>query len=295
LGYEHDKNHRRTVNTAPKKLADRSAALAIAQSFVAARQRATALHFFPGDLPADLAAGYACQDEAIALWPDQIAGWKVGFIATDRRDASADDRVIGPIFCKNVWHAKPNFAAQFPVFSGGFSAVEAEYVFRLDSDAPVNKVDWSEADTLALSLRLYVGVEIAGSPLATINELGPAVVAADFGNNAGLILGQEIINWQSLSLSSLTCETWIQNTRVGSGGAASIPGGIVGALSFALGRCAQRGYPLRAGQLISTGAATGIHDIRAGESAKITFGAFGEIECYAQDAALFALREKGIA
>ena len=34
-----------------------------------------------------------------------------------------------------------------------------------------------------------MGVEMAGSPLATINELGPTVVAADFGNNNGLILG----------------------------------------------------------------------------------------------------------
>ena len=49
------------------------------------------------------------------------------------------------------------------------------------------------------------------------------------------------------------------------------------ALRFALVRCARRGMPLRAGQLVSTGAATGIHDIRAGQRARVTFDAIGEI------------------
>ena len=35
---------------------------------------------------------------------------------------------------------------------------------------------------------------------------------------------------------------------------------------------------------ITTGAATGIHDIHAGQSARISFGEHGEIFCTAEDA-----------
>ncbi|MDB6157927.1 MAG: mhpD, partial [Gammaproteobacteria bacterium] len=53
---------------------------AIAEQFVRARLDATALPDFPGSIPATLNTAYAYQDRAIALWPDFVAGWKVGRI-----------------------------------------------------------------------------------------------------------------------------------------------------------------------------------------------------------------------
>jgi 2-keto-4-pentenoate hydratase len=254
---------------------------AIAAVFVAARLQARALEGFPGPLPADLASGYAIQDAAIARWPDHVVGWKVGYIQPQRRDASGEDRVSGPIFSHALWPDQPGRCVEFPVFAGGFAAVEAEYVFRLAVDAPADKLEWTPTEAAAVIAAMHIGVETAGSPLATINELGPSVVASDFGNNAGLILGARIPDWTALPEADLQCETWIEDRCVGRGGAASISGGLLGALAFALGRCARRGLPLRAGQLVTTGAATGIHDIRPGEAARIGFGRWGEIHCRA--------------
>ena len=42
---------------------------ATAASFVSARLAGLALADYPGKLPADADAAYACQDAAIALWP----------------------------------------------------------------------------------------------------------------------------------------------------------------------------------------------------------------------------------
>ena len=42
-----------------------------------------------------------------------------------------------------------------------------------------------------------------------------------------------------------------------------------------------RGLPLRAGMIVTTGAATGIHDIIAGQVASIRFDGLGEIRCRA--------------
>ena len=252
----------------------------IADRFVAARRAGAALEGFPGTVPDDLVTAYRVQDLAIAQWPDRVVGWKVGYIAPERRDASGDERLLGPIFARHFWNATGG-SMPIPVFVGGFGAVEAEYVLRLEADAPVDKLDWTPDEAAALPSTLFIGVEVASSPLATINQLGPRVVVSDFGNNNGLLLGAEIADWTSLDEAQLLAETFIDGASVGSGGAERLPGGLRTAFAFALSRSARRGRPLKAGEYIATGNATGIHDIAAGQSARVVFQDHGTLDCHA--------------
>ncbi|WP_367344641.1 2-keto-4-pentenoate hydratase [Stenotrophomonas bentonitica] len=252
----------------------------IAQAFVSARQQGRSLPDFPGTIPDDLVTAYRVQDHAIALWDAGVVGWKVGYIAAERRDASGDDRLLGPIFSNRLWNATGG-TSDIPVFVGGFGAVEAEYVFQLTEDAPADKLHWTPEEAEAQPARLFIGVEVASSPLATINKLGPLVVVSDFGNNNGLVLGPEIPDWTTLDDADLRAETRIDNEVVGTGGATLLPGGLRTAFAFALGRSAQRGRPLKAGDLIASGNATGIHDIAVGQQALIRFAGYGDITCRA--------------
>lgn len=253
---------------------------AIAAGFVAARRQGSALDAFPGDIPGDLVTAYQVQDLAIANWPDTVVGWKVGYIAAERRDGSGDERLLGPIFSRQLWNATGS-STPIPVFVGGFAAVEAEYVLRLDADAPVGKLDWTPEEAAALPATLFTGVEVASSPLATINQLGPRVVVSDFGNNNGLVLGPQIPAWTTLDESSLLAQTWVGDLHVGSGGAGHLPGGLRAAFAFALSRSARRGRPLKAGEYIATGNATGIHDITAGQQARVDFAGHARLDCHA--------------
>ncbi len=252
----------------------------IARQFVQARRQGLALPAFPGRIPEDLEHAYRVQDLAIAQWPDIVVGWKVGYIAADRRDHSGDDRLLGPIFSRQCWNTTGG-TTDFSVFDGGFAAVEAEYVLRLERDAPDGQQHFTPEQAAALASTLLLGVEIASSPLATINQLGPRVVVSDFGNNNGLILGQEVPHWQALDEAGLKAETLIAGHSVGTGGATLLPGGLRAAFAFALGRSARRGRPLKRGDLIATGNATGIHDIKVGQEALIRFAGYGEIACRA--------------
>lgn len=257
---------------------DNSITSPIARAFTSARREARGLAQYPGAQPESLAAAYAIQDDAVALWPDRVAGWKLGRINPPHDARFGAGRLAGPIFSRNVWLAGEGPTA-FGVIDGGFAAVEAEYVLELGETAP-DRGGWT-ADTVAdLVGRAFVGVEIAGSPFAGINEHGPAVTASDFGNNAGLILGGEIADWRA-RLADLTCEMTIDGAIVGRGGAASIPDGPLDSLAFLLNLLHARGRRLEAGQLVSTGAATGVHDIRAGQSAVADFGPDGRIACRA--------------
>ena len=253
----------------------------IAHRLVSARLGAAALPGFPGETPADLAGSYACQEEAIALWPDRIAGWKIGLINPPDDVRLGSNRLAGPIFSRSVSKAVSGVPTPFPVFEGGFAAAEAEFVFEVGCDAPPDKEDWTIDAAIALIAEAYVGIETAGSPLATINALGPLVVASDFGNNAGLILGPVFERWRDREQSQWTCETLIDGRSVGRGAASDLPGGPFEAMRFIAGHCARRGRPLTAGTLISTGAITGVHDIVEGQTATIRFNGGGDLACVA--------------
>jgi 2-keto-4-pentenoate hydratase len=251
----------------------------IASKFVNARLAARPLKAYPGDVPQDLKTGYICQDHAIDLWPDEIRGWKVGRIPPALEGVYHSDRLAGPIFEKSIRYANNGEALEMRVFAGGFAAVEAEYVAVIGSDAPAGKTNWSLDEAAAMIRDLRLGLEIASSPLRTINQLGPAVIVSDFGNNAGLIVGKSIRNWRQRDLESMSCEAFIEGSSVGTGGAFRLTGGPVRSVQFMLQLAADRGRPLHAGDVIATGQTTGIHEIAPGELARIVFDCDGEVRC----------------
>jgi 2-keto-4-pentenoate hydratase len=271
------------VTADPASAANSARTREIAAAFWAARQAARALPGFPGPLPDGLEAAYAIQEAGIPLRDAAIAGWKVGRIPPQAAAALGVDHLAGPIYDGSVWSAGAT-PTPIPAIAGGFCAVEAEFVFRLGEDAPASKLDWTPEDGAGLVAALHIGVEIAGSPMAAINILGPTAVVADGGNNAGLILGPQIAGWQARDPNAMTCETFIDGASVGRGSAGVLLGGPLGSLAFILAHLARRGRPARAGQLIATGQTSGIHDIAAGQAARVAFGALGEINCVAMPA-----------
>jgi len=248
----------------------------IADAFKQARQTATALPEYPGTPPTTLAAAYEIQDLAIAGWPDQVAGWKIGLIPPPQRPAlGGAERLVGPIFSNLIKDAPPpSQVFEFPVFDGGFGAVEAEFVVKIARDWSPEEV---VTDPLSLVGALYFGIEFAGSPFPGINDLGACVTISDFGNNHGELIGAEITDWRTRAEADFTARTVIDGVEVGTGGPSKLPGGVAGALAFLLGNLASRGRGLKAGDVISTGAVTGVHRVYAGAVSVISMPGLPEI------------------
>ncbi|CAM8672357.1 fumarylacetoacetate hydrolase family protein [Sphingobium sp.] len=256
-------------------------AVEIAASFVAARRRGHGLAKFPGLFPLGLEDAYAIQLAAIELWPDAIAGWKVGRLSPALADRFGKDRFVGPVFAGGVIRLDKSEEADFPVFVGGSAAFEAEYVMVLDKDQPSLQtgVDIDQARRLVGEVR--IGVEVAGSPLAIMPHLDALASIADLGNNNGQIVGPAVPLDLLSDPRAMTCATSIDGVLMRSATAADLPGGPLTALAFALDQCARLGFPLKAGQFVSTGAVTGMHWVRAGQHCVADFGRFGKVACLA--------------
>jgi len=243
---------------------------AIAESFVSARKTMQALANYPGAKPTSLDAAYAIQDQAIDLWSTSLVGWKVGRIVGETAKQFGVDRLAGPIFAEFLW---PQALAPktIGIFDSGFAAVEGEVVAIIGSDAPSDKYEWDTNETKNMIESMHAGTEIASSPYADINNEGPLVVISDFGNNLGLIIGAELDGWRNFEPEQWQCRTLIDGTNLGEKTAAEIPGGPVESVRFMLENAARRGRPLKKGAAICTGAITGVHEIKAGQSASIEF------------------------
>ena len=250
----------------------------IARSFVEARRSASGFDAYPGKAPGSLEEAYVVQDRAIALHGEPVGGWKLGRINAPFDSRFGANRLAGPIFTSSIVDAAHGSAAAMPVIGEGFAAVEAEFLLRLGSSPDPDKQEWTMDEARSLVDSVAIGIEIASSPLTSINELGPAVTASDFGNNHGLLVGPEFEGWQSLDLDAVPVKLLINGAEVGSATTATMLDGPWGAVRFLAELAAARGVGLSKGQWISTGAVTGVHRVAVGDAIEAWFGS-ERLEC----------------
>lgn len=246
----------------------------IANAFVNARRNWKVLSEYPGVRPTDLAQAYAVQDHAISIWDRPIGGWKVGKINPPASDDLGADRLIGPAFADAIRQETAD-VAEFPIFSGGFAAMEAEFMLRLaprEGPLPDDReqaMDWVD--------EVRIGLEVASSPYAAINVDGPCVTVSDHGNNAGLLIGRAVDRTDWSRLDDITVTLDIDGEEQGRATTATMLDGPFGAVSFLLRNLAERGIEPQAGWWVSSGAITGVHEIAAGQHAVARFEGLGEV------------------
>jgi len=255
-----------------------SDAAVIADRFLSARRSAAGLLDYPGEMPATLDEAYAVQDAAIEAWNRPIVGWKVGRVPPALVERFAADRLAGPIFSVRSATADSR-EAEMPVFEKGFAAGEAEFLLRIGHRPPAGKLRYTLDEAAELIDAVHVGIEVASSPLRPINDLGPAAIVSDFGNNNGLVVGAAISDWRTSGFEDWSVTTLIDGVECGTGRARSFVDGAIGSARFLFELMARRGVGLKAGQWISSGAVTGVHAVRPGQTVEASFGEKLKVRC----------------
>lgn len=252
-------------------------AATIAGRFLAARRAAAGLAGYPGALPESLKAAYRIQDVAIAERNRRVIGWKVGRVNPPLSDELGAARLAGPIFDQR--RAAAGETPDMPVFAEGFAAGEAEFLLRIGTAPTAGKARFTLEEAAAAIDAVHVGIEIASSPLATINEIGPLAVVSDFGNNNGLVVGPEVPDWRSSGFEDWMVTLEIDGVEAGRGAASAFPDGAIGSVRFLFELMAERGIALEPGQWISTGAVGGVHAAQAGQMVEARFGSLPPVRC----------------
>lgn len=250
---------------------------AIAGRFLAARRAAGGLADYPGDFPTTLDEAYRVQDEAIAAWRRPVVGWKVGRIHSPLAEHFRADRLTGPIFAAET--IAEGRMPTMPVFASGFGAGESEFLLRVGRTPPAGRQSFSLDEAADMIDAVHVGIEIASSPLASINALGPIAIISDFGNNNGLVVGPSIPDWRDSGFEQWPVTTRIDERIAGTGRASAFPDGAIGAARFLFELMAKRGIRLRPGQWISSGAVGGVHEAAAGQTVEACFDGRYTISC----------------
>ncbi|WP_271077281.1 2-keto-4-pentenoate hydratase [Aurantiacibacter sp. MUD61] len=214
-------------------------------------------------MPDNLSDAYRLQDHSIAAWEDELVGWKVGGMSPASAAELGTPYLAGPIFAKSVQHAHQGRSTEMPVFEEGFAAIEPEFIIALGNTR--------EED------RMFIGAEIASSPIPDINDYGPITVICDFGNNNGLLIGPEITDWRTRD-REITVSTHINGDLIAESRLTDFPAAPLRALAFLLELAEQRGYDLPAGTFVSTGAITGVHEAKIGATSELSFSEYGTVE-----------------
>jgi len=252
----------------------------ISKKILEARVTRSGLETYPGRLPESLSDAYRIQDLSMLNWPDKVVGWKVGGIPPQLQTRYGERWLSGPIYASNVKYCGDNKeVVEMPVFKEGFAAIEAELILELGDISVLSDSDELTAKNIeSIIAEVYIGAEIASSPIQKINDLGPAGPISDFGNNSGMIVGPKLKNWRDNGLFNTLVSVVIDGVTHGPCNAKTDLDGPLGATKFLIQQLKKRGHEVPAGTLVSSGAITGVHDASVGAKSTIFFKDQGEIE-----------------
>jgi len=95
---------------------------------------------YPGGIiPKSMAPRLCLQDITINLWPDELVGWKVGYVPPQHQERLGAT-MAGCIFRKNLSDAarpRPSGHAR------RLTPFKAEFIVRLGKDAPAGRTEWT--------------------------------------------------------------------------------------------------------------------------------------------------------
>ena len=210
---------------------------------------------------------YRIQDAVYArLWAGaRPAAWKAGG-PSDKVEPTAS-----PIPPERVQRSPATVAAS----SLNMLGVEAEVAYKLAKDLPPRAKPYKEKEIIAAVGEVIVAIEICDTRLADFKGSSGLWKLADFQTNGGLVTGSGTAEWQKIDFTKQAVEFRIGGRTSTAKGAHSF-GNPFRLLPWLVAHCAKRGMGLHAGDVITTGAWTGLEIAQPGDEVVAKFPGIGE-------------------
>jgi 2-keto-4-pentenoate hydratase len=237
----------------------------LARALILAHRHARLLPATPADGPGDNAEAYAVQQAVWQGWAGERrpTAWKVGAAAPDLEPTAA------PVFPDRLLTSPAVFNA-FPAGLG----VEAEIALRFAHDLPARAQAYAREEILAAIGSAHVAMELVASRLADPEAAGPHWRLADNLLNAALVVGDEVPDWRNLDWQHPSAEIRLDGQRLTGGPSRPPLDDIFHCLAWWL----EHAGGARAGDIVTTGAWSGMHPLAGPGRVVAEFAGLGRAE-----------------
>ena len=225
--------------------------------------------------PHSLAEGYEVQSAFRAIWPDTVAGWKIGATAPPTMARfGLDHPMYGPFFASTV-HASP---ARTAAPTRHAMSIESEFAYRFGRDLPARAQPYTREEIVAAIDALIPAFEIVGTRYVQVPYGDTGSVVADCMLNAAMVLGTPVTDWRGLDIPRHPVRLTIDGVVKGEGTGSDALGDPRNVLDWVVEKLRAGGVGLKKGQILSTGTCTGIIPFAHGQTAVADFGTLGRVE-----------------
>jgi len=215
--------------------------------------------------------GYAVQNLVQTLLCRRIAGWKVA--------RTPDGEVISaPILDDAVFQSEANVPLETRM-SHGF---ECELAFKVKHRLPVLRSEYAVDDVLPTLGDALAAFEL----LSCRTEQGfqsprPLLIADNLGSG-GIVLAASRADWHGLDLAQIGISLSVDCEPVVEKRGGNPIGNPLEAVVLLANHLAQRGLFWDPGQIIMTGAFTGVHHAKAGQRVDARFEGFAPVTMFVE-------------
>lgn len=235
----------------------------LAEALVIARRRGERLTAGFLALPT-FEQAYAVQDRVRALLGGRISGWKVA-------RAPEGDVISAPILDDCVFQSGVKVALEGQMSHG----YECELAFKVKHRLPViSRPEYVIDDVLPALGEALGAFELLSCRTEQAFQSPRPLLVADSLGNGGIVLGPSRADWHDLNLAQIKISLNItgESTLEKRGG--NPIGNPLQAIALLANHLARRGLSWEPGQIIMTGAFTGVHHAKVGQRVEARFEGF---------------------
>lgn len=210
---------------------------------------------------------YRVQDKVYAkLWPGRLpAAWKVGAPSDKVEPAAA------PIPPELVLASPARASAAVLNLIG----VEAEVAYRLARDLAPRRRPYGEKDIAGAIAEVVVAIELCATRLASWKDAPGGWKLADLQSSGALVVGSGTADWRAIDWARQQVVFRIGERTSKARGAHPF-GNPLRLLPWLAAHCGARTGGLRKGDVVTTGAWTGLEPARPGDEVVAEFHGIGE-------------------
>jgi len=228
----------------------------------------------PDVRPRNLDEGYGVQRSLDDLAGPPV-GWKIAATSkAGQEHLAADGPMVGRLYEMQARHS----GTALSVSGMRMRSAEPEFAFVLAQDLTPKPDGVSVAEVLAAVGSLVLAIEVPDSRFVDFSSVGVPQLVADAMCGGHFVLGSSVENWRALDLPAQEARMLRDGKEHSAGRGANVMGDPREALRWMAHEVLGRGWPLRAGEVVLTGASARPIAAHAGETVIAEFDGLGTVE-----------------